>query len=153
MIGAMVLFGFAAFDADVLQDMAESRGRGVGLIQAIQPMVVGGVNVPMLLVALWMGFEVFRFGWRWADQIALAATGPGIHFHGSTFHRSLPWEEVREVRFYLVHRNWVKVPTIEVTTVSGKRHRVQGVVNGSGEAERFAELAAQRVDATREQPR
>jgi hypothetical protein len=36
MIGAMVLFGFAAFDADVLQDMAESRGRGVGLIQAIQ---------------------------------------------------------------------------------------------------------------------
>ena len=92
-----VTFGIAAFDHSLAQDIADSS-RG-SFLKWTEGMTVRGINIPILLLALYLAWETFRFGWRWADEIAVEATDVGLVPHRSTLMRPIPWREVYDVKF------------------------------------------------------
>jgi hypothetical protein len=135
MLLATGMFGVAAFSASYAAELAEGR-RGVW-IDITTGLAVWGVNVPLLLLASCLGYETFRFGWRWADEYAVTATPDALVPHGSLLLKPIPWQELRDIRFVKLGR----VPTLVVKTRAGRTHAIKGVANGDREAERFAERA------------
>ena len=127
------LFGLAALSADYAAELADGR-RGA-LIRMTRAVSLGGVNVPLALVALYFAFETLRFAWRWADEEAVRTSAAGLHFHGSLFKRPVRWEELRAVRVARLMRGSTVVQVLEVETAAGGRIEVGGI--DSEEAERF----------------
>ena len=94
---ACLTFGIAAFDSSVAQGLADTD-RG-SILKLTEEVTVRGVNVPLLLLTLYLAWETLRFGWRWADEIAVEATDLGLVPHRSTLIRPIPWREVYDVKF------------------------------------------------------
>ncbi|WAC24395.1 hypothetical protein [Blastomonas sp. SL216] len=134
MIVACVLFGFAAVDPSLAQDMADTR-RG-GILKLTQDMTLAGVNVPLAVLALYLAWEVFRSAWRWADQVAIRATP-----QGSTLLRAVPWSDISDVCYAkrgLDHR-------IVFTLNDGARRTIRGIDNRNDAGPKFAAFARERI--------
>ena len=139
MIGTCVLLGFAAVDASLAQDMANTR-RG-GILKLTHDMTLAGVNVPLAVLALYLAWEVFRSAWRWADQVAIRAAPEGLVPHGSTLLRAVPWSDISDVSYVrrgLDHR-------IVFTLNDGARRTIRGIDNRNDAGPKFAAFARERI--------
>lgn len=142
-VGAVMLFGHGGFDASQRAELAD--GYRSGWLAAAEPLTAYGVNPLFLGIAAYLAWELFRYGQKWVDEYALIATASAIHIQGPKRRAPIPWREVREVRFYQLHRQWTNVPVVEVVTTAGTRHRLVAVENDNGEAVEFAKLAQERI--------
>ena len=68
-----ILFALAAVRPTLAAELAGQRGGA--LIGYTSAMTLGGVNVLLALFALYLAWEAFRFGWRWADEVAVTCHG------------------------------------------------------------------------------
>jgi len=139
-VAAALLFAWLAVDADAVH---AGHGRRDATMRMLESLRHGGVNVPFLLIALALVYELAKIGWRWADEVAVAATDAGLRFHPTLLRRPLAWEEIGEVRFVSLRRQWADVPSLLVAPRDGRSFTVSAVENGAGEAERFAALASE----------
>jgi hypothetical protein len=138
-VAATLLFAIAAIRPTLAADLAdERRGALIGLTSGIS---VAGVNVPLALLALYLAWETFRFGWRWADQIAMAATDRELLPHASLFMKPISFSEVQDVRFITIGR----APSLLVVLRTGGSRTIRGVDNQEGAAERFAAAVRERL--------
>ena len=137
MLIACLLFGIAAVKPSLAMELAESR-RG-GLIGLTTGMTFSGVNIPLVLFAIYLGWEVVRFAWRWADVIAVRATTWGLVPHGSTLLKPMPWREIDDVSYALVGR----APSLVIKLRNGTTRTIRGIDNDEGAAEKFAAHARQ----------
>ena len=128
---ACVTFDIAAFDSSVAQGLAETD-RG-SILKLTEEMTVRGVNAPLLLLALYVGWETFRFGWRWADEIAVEATDLGLLPHRSTLIRPIPWREVYDVKFSTNRR----AQSLLIRLHDGSTKIIRGVSNDAIICEKF----------------
>ena len=143
MAGAIALFGLAALSPTYAGELAEGRrGALIGMTKAVS---VGGVNLPLAAVALYMAFETFRYAWRWADEDAAWTSPWGLHFHGSLFRRPVPWAELRAVRAATRFRGRATVPVLVVETAAARRIEIGGIA--LEEAQRFAAAVSARLAA------
>jgi hypothetical protein len=132
-----LLFGGAALKPSLAADLAESRsGSLVGLTTG---MTMGGINIPLALFALYLGWELFRFGWRWADGIAVRATASGLVPHGSTLLKPIAWHDIGDLSYALVGR----APSLVIKLRNGSTRTIRGIDNDNGAAEQFAAYARQ----------
>ena len=141
-----MLFAAAAFRPALVAELVQQR-RGA-LVEWSSAVTVAGINLPILLLALWLAWETVRFGWRWADEVALTAGPEGLVPHRSLYMRPMPWADVRDVRFVELGR----APSILVTLANGRTRAVRGVDNDDGAAERFAAAVRERLAAQALQP-
>jgi hypothetical protein len=139
MVLATALFGLAALRPELVAEMADQR-RG-GWLAWTAAVTVAGVNLPVAAIALYLAWETFRFGWRWADQVAVTAGDFGLVPHRSTFLPPMPWAEIEDVRFVRIGR----APTLLVQLRGGRSRAIRGVDNEGEAAERFAAAARERV--------
>jgi hypothetical protein len=144
LVAAAVLFGVAAFSPSLVEDL--SHRHGGGFLRLTTGMDWGGVNVPVALLALYLAFETFRFGWRWADQYAVKATADGLVPHGSMFRRPMRWADIADVRFAVLPNARARVPALVIDLKGGRRLIIRGVDNADGQAERFAELVRKQLE-------
>ena len=138
MLLATILFGLAAFRPALVAELAGQR-RGGWLIWT-QSVSWAGVNLPVAALALYLAWQTFRFGWRWADRVAVTADGFGLVPHRSTFLRPMAWAEIEDVRFVRLGR----APALLVRLRGGGARTIRGIDNEDGAAERFAEAARKR---------
>lgn len=134
---ASVLFAIAAFSPALVEDLADGR-RG-DILRWTAAVTVAGVNVPVALAALWLGWETFRFGWRWADEFAVVATPLGLVPHRSTWARPIAWEEIVDVRYMRIHR----AHALMIVLRNGRVRTIRGV-DGEGAGD-FAARARSRL--------
>lgn len=135
------LFGLAAIRPVLASELGdERRGAWIRITEAVS---VGGVNLPLAALALYLAFEAFRFAWRWADEDAVWADATGLHFHGSLFRRSLGWDELRSVAARPRWRGRRQIVVLAVETREGRTIEVAGVAEA--DAERFAAALSERL--------
>ena len=138
---AAAMFGAAALNADYAAELAEGRrGALIGITRAVS---VGGVNLPLAAVTLYLAFESFRFAWRWADEYAVWADASGLRFHGSLFRPPMPWGELRSVGTATRLRGFSAVTVLVVERTRGRRIEIGGIE--PEEAERFAGAVRERL--------
>lgn len=139
MVAATVLFGGAALRPSLAADLADER-RGQ-LIAWTSELTMAGVNVPLALLACYLGWETFRFAWRWIDEIAVAATPEGLVPHGSLFMKPIAWRDVADIRFIMSGR----APGLLISLRDGRQRAIRGVDDEAGAADRFLEAARLRM--------
>ena len=139
MLAASVFLAVAAVRSSVAEQM--SHARNGYLIKLTTQFTVGGVNVPLALFSLYMIVEFIRFGARWSDRVAVAATDFGLEFHWSTFVRPISWSEVQEVRFLIGYRS----PLLIVQLKNGTNRIIRGINNDKGAAQDFAARVTRRL--------
>ena len=141
LVSGVVLFGAAALSPDYAAELAaERRGALIGITQSV---TLGGVNLPLAALALYLAFETFRFAWRWADEYAVWTSPAGLHFHGSLFRRPVPWAELRALRTEPRFRGRNPVTVLVVERADGRWTEVRGTE--PEETERFARAVAERL--------
>ena len=131
MLMSCVTSGIAAFDNSVAEDIANSS-RG-SILKWTEGMTVRGINIPLLLLAFYLAWETFRFGWRWADEIAVEATDVGLVPHRSTLMRPIPWREVYDVKFATDR----KAHSLFIRLHDGSTKIIRGVSNDEIICEKF----------------
>lgn len=133
------LFAFAATRPSLAAELADER-RG-HLIAWTSSLSAAGINVPLALLALYLGWETIRLAWRWIDEIAVAATDRGLVPHRSLFMRPIAWAEIADVRFVRLGR----APSLLISLREGGSRSIRGVDNEGGAAEHFAASARRRL--------
>jgi|DeeseametaMP0747_FD_contig_61_1156102_length_1998_multi_2_in_0_out_0_4 hypothetical protein len=142
MVFACILLGFAAFDASIIDELVNvRRGHVFALTQGA---TVAGINIPIFLLALYLAWEVFRFAWRWVDQVAIEATPVGLFPHRSTLMKPLKWGEVSDLSYKTIRR----APSLVIKLCDGSTRTIRGVENETGAAEKFAAHAREKVFAS-----
>ncbi|PTQ12040.1 hypothetical protein CLG96_05535 [Sphingomonas oleivorans] len=139
--GGVVMFGIAAFKPSLAAELADGR-RGAW-ISATSEMTFGGVNIPLALLALYFGWEFFRFGWRWADEFAVRATTVGLVPHRSTLIKPIPWGEIADISY----SQFGRASSLVIKFRDGRSRIIRGVSNDGGAAESFAVYARNRIMA------
>ncbi len=115
----------------------DTNGRWSGLVEALRPMMVGGYNVPLLLLALYLFWATFSASMQWADRVAVRAGEDGLHFHWTLLRRRhVPWTEVRDVRRRVARRQWVDVQEI-VFVLAHRQVVVRAFHDERGETDSF----------------
>ena len=85
-----------------------------------------------------MLWSFVRFGWRWADEVAVTATADGLRFHPTVRRRRVPWREIRDVAIRTRSQGFSDVREIVFVLRSGS-------VRIAGFEEEGAEAFVQRV--------
>ena len=137
--GFSLIFGIAAVNPELAEDLGSAPA--ADLIALTAKGSVFGVNIPLLLLATYMAWETFRFGWRWADEVAIKATDWGLVPHGSTFIKPLAWTEIDDVRLVPIMR----ASALRLKMRDGSERFIRGLDNRDGAAERFAAFAQQSI--------
>ena len=140
---ATLLFAVAAFRPELVAELATER-RG-GWLEWTSAVTVAGINLPLALLALYLAWETFRFGWRWADEVALTAGTAGLVAHRSLLMRRIAWDELRDIRFVQLGR----APSLLIELRDGRSRAIRGVDNEDGAAERFAAAVRSRMEGDR----
>ena len=140
MVCICVGIGAAAVSPSLAEEMADAR-RG-DLIRLTRDATFGGVNVPLIIVTLYLCWEVFRLAWRWVDEIAVKATPSGLLPHRSTFVKAIAWSEIDDVSFVTIRR----APSLIVKLRDGTTQCIRGISNENGSAEKFAAYARQKAE-------
>lgn len=135
LVGICLLFGFAAVDPSLATSLAEGR-RG-WWIRVTEGATLGGINVPLALVTLYLAWEALRLGWRWADEIAAKATPEGLRLHRSVRVDAIAWSDIRDVSYVILGRG----PSLLITLHDGSTCTVRGIDNVNQSAEQFAAYA------------
>lgn len=141
LVTTALLFGVAAFRPEMVAEAA--AGRRGAMLAWTSAVTVAGVNLPLALFAFYLAWETFRFGWRWADEVALTAGPEGLVPHGSLLMRRIDWDEVCDIRFVQIGR----APSLLIELRNGRSRAIRGVDNEDGAAERFAAAARSRKEA------
>ncbi len=143
LIMATGLFATAAVRPSLAADLAtERRGAWIALTQSV---TVGGVNIPLALLALFLGYEIYRMARRWIDVDAVIATEDAILFHPTTRLRKLVWGDVESIRFAKVK----SAPALIIDVARGRQHIVRGVDVDDEAATSFMSFAQNRIDYAR----
>lgn len=95
MLLATMLFGVATVRPALSAELAEARGGA--LLRLGEEITLGGVNLLVALLTLYMAWTVVLFAWRWADEIAVTADRHGLTPHRSIRIKPLAWEEIADV--------------------------------------------------------
>jgi hypothetical protein len=142
MAGAVLFFGAAA----VRPSLLDSDGRRGWIADAVRPMSWNGINIPILLLSLWLLWEVARSGWRWADQVAVEVHIKGLLFHSTLLRRrKVAWHELQDVRF-LPHKAGKGPPQVRFS-LADRSVTAKPVENEHGGAERFVQAVQAKLDS------
>ena len=142
MAGAVLFFGAAA----VRPSLLESNGRHGWIVDAVRPMTWNGINLAALLLSIWLLWELARFGWRWADQVAVEARDEGLIFHSTLLRRrKVAWQELREVRF-LPHIAGKSPPQVRFN-LADRSITAKPVDNENGSAEGFVQAVQAQLES------
>lgn len=125
-------FGWWAVRPDSLADTRLSH-----VVELGRSLEVAGVNLPVLAIALYLLWQAWDLGMRWADAVAVRAGQDGIRFHPTLLRRAVPWAEVRDVRYRIARPGLARVPEI-VFTLDGRSVSIRGFDDEGGGGERFA---------------
>lgn len=128
-----LLFGFAAGHAERFT----GHSRFETLLAATSGLSVGRVNVAVLLLALYCVWSFFVMGTRWADEVAIRATGEGLRFHWTLLRRgAVPWSEVRGAELGTTTVRLMTVPQVRVL-LADRTVSLRAFEQEEGAAERF----------------
>jgi hypothetical protein len=131
-----ILFAYAALTGG---DPA-SHSRLDRFLVATRSLSLGRVNIPVLLIALYMAWGFFRMGMRWADVVAIRATEQGLLFHWTILRRrSVAWSEVRWAEVGTKTLRAFEVPEVRVF-LTDRVVGIGGFDDQEGAAERFVEV-------------
>ena len=139
-LGAVaIVIAIAAFDPDVAAGLAEER-KG-DLFALLRLMTLGPVNIPLLLVALWMSWLAACFGWRVFDGVAATADEAGLSVHPSTFVGSFAWRDVAGVSCVQAGR----APALLIRLSDGRQKTIRAVSDEGGQVDRFVAFARAQI--------
>lgn len=90
------LFAIAVFDPQLFTKLADSP-RPRNWVDALAPFRFGGVNIAVLLLVAYIGFEAFRIARKFVDPRAVWIEGETIRFHTALRQPPLPLASLAHV--------------------------------------------------------
>lgn len=140
MLLAIGLFGLASLRPSLAADLGSQR-RGA-LIAATEGATVGGVNVPLALLTLYLVWSLVQMAWRWSDVDAVVATEHGMLFHPTTRLRRVAWADVETVALATL----LRAPSLMIHLRNGRTRSVRGIDAEHEGAAAFVAFAQSRID-------
>lgn len=97
MVAITALFAFAAFDASLMDSLAQSDTRR-NIAAAIRPFQFAGINIGALALVAYLVFETYRYIRRLTDSRAIWLDGDIIRFHANLKLKPIALENLASIK-------------------------------------------------------